>query len=241
MRCTQLQDWLRELTAYPTPAKIASYLREELAAVDAAGPDAANSSPRRHLRRCERCLERVRRALKYWSLLALFCRDVTPGPSLERRVREKIAASIGARRPLPVAAAAPTGGRAASPEEERLYKETAEAIPVVGWILTIAGPRRGMDFTLAPGENAIGTDEEWALVLDDPSVAPRHCSIVCAVSASGVTYYLLDHGAKGVPGTFVNGGDEPVTWARLEDNDVIRVGEVRLKFKALAGIPTEAR
>lgn len=239
MRCTQLQDWLRELTAYPTPVKIASYLRGELGAIDSGGPDAANSAPRRHLRRCARCLDRVRRALKYWSLLALFCRDVTPGPSLERRVREKIAATIAQPRPvtIPVAAGL-AGARAACPEEERLYKETAEAIPVVGWILTIAGPRRGMDFTLAPGENAIGTDEDCALVLDDPSVAPRHGSIVCAVSASGVSYYLLDHGAPG--GTYLNGGDERVTWTRLEDNDVIRVGDVRLKFKALAGVPTEA-
>src|SRR5437763_4673425 len=43
MRCGQLQDWLRELTSYPTPHKIASYLKGELAAIEA--EDAAESPP----------------------------------------------------------------------------------------------------------------------------------------------------------------------------------------------------
>jgi hypothetical protein len=246
MRCGQLQDWLRELTAYPSPAKISGYLRGELDAIEPGAGEAADSVPRRHLRRCERCRERVRRALKYWSLLALFCRDVKPGPALERRVGDRILADA-----LAGAAAAGTAGgppparkraaveaaHAASREEEALYHATGGAIPVVGWLLAIAGPSRGADFTLAPGENVIGSGDGCDLVIEDASVAPRHASIVCAVSAAGVSYWLLDHGAPG--GTFVNGGDERVSWTRLADNDALRLGEVRLKFKALVGVPAD--
>ncbi len=241
MRCAQVQDWLRELTAYPTPQKIANYLQGELAAVETEGAagaaDAAASLPRKHLRRCPRCLARMRRALKYWSLLALFGRDVTPGPGLERRLAERLRAPIAATAsiPAPLPPERPRGP--ASAEEESLYRDSAGAVPVTGWLLAVAGRFRGADLNLAPGENAIGRDPACDLVVDDPSVSPRHASIVCAVGAAGIAYFLLDHASE--RGTFLNGGDARVGWARLEDNDAIRLGDVRLKLKTLVGVPAE--
>lgn len=92
-----------------------------------------------------------------------------------------------------------------------------------------------MDLTLAPGENVVGRDPGCDLVLDDPSIAPRHATIVCAVSAAGISYFVLDHASPG--GTYLNGGDERLSWARLQDNDALRLGDVRLKFKTLVGVP----
>jgi hypothetical protein len=241
MRCGQFHDWLRELTASPTPVKIANYLQGELQAVEAEAGGGDESPVRRHLKRCARCHGRVRRALKYWSLIGFFCRDVTPGPGLERRLAERIQADLAApalgRLPASVGprAAVRAAEAATSEEELSLYREAGGERPALGWVLTLAGPHAGAYRTLAPGENSVGSDPSCDVSLDDASVATRHALIVCAVSAGGASYYLLDLGSES--GTFLNGSDEPLRWVRLEDNDVIRVGCVRLKFKALAGAP----
>ena len=78
-----------------------------------------------------------------------------------------------------------------------------------------------------------GSDPGCDLVIADPSVSPEHATVVCAVSAAGVSYFVLDHASA--TGTYLNGSDERLTWARLEDNDVLRLGSVRVKFKALVG------
>jgi hypothetical protein len=257
MRCRSVREWLRELSTHPTPRKLSDYLRGELLAV-AAEPDAEGESPRRrHLRRCERCREHVRRALQYWSLLALYCRDVTPGPAFEARVAARIRGSGEARRRAaaearddlalsavegakraarrPRAALRAAEGSEVSEEERRLYRTAPSEGAVLAWLLALTGPDAGADRPLASGETTIGSDPSCDVVLDDPSIAPRHASIVCAASAAGLACFVLDHGAPG--GTFVNGGDERVPWARLEDGDVLRFGALRMKFKALAGAP----
>jgi hypothetical protein len=239
MRCGRFREWLREITAYPTPGKIAEHLRVELAAAEEA-PVVADESPRRrHLQRCGRCRERVRRALTYWSLLALYARDVTPGADLELRVGARIRAAAAAGEgpglagPLEIPRPRLREAVAATEEEQQLYAEAGGVGVPVGWLRVLVGPGGGEDAPLYPGETVLGRDPSCDVVFEEASVAPRHASIVCAVSPAGGQYFLLDHGAGR---TVVNRGDEPVGWIRLHDNDVIELGDVLLKFKVLAGV-----
>jgi len=245
MRCRSVREWLRELTLHPTPRKIADYLRGEVLAIDEAAAD--DEGPRRrHLRRCAACRSHVMRALQYWSLLALYCRDVTPGAAFEARIAARIRAG-GAARP-PATGAIEAAGRASrrpreavrtavetSSEERGLYREAAGPSAVMGWLLALSGAGAGSDGPLAPGENVIGSDPSCDIVVRDPAVSPRHASVICAVSDAGLACFVLDHASRG--GTFVNGGEHRVAWSRLEDGDTLRLGDVRLKFKALAGTP----
>ncbi len=256
MRCEAFQEWLREVTSYPTPRRIAKHLREELASLDAAREGGcavvgAESPRHRHLRRCTDCRGRVREALKYWSLLALYAQDVMPGTDLELRVRARMqadkAAGLGPCRELVELAEGagssrlgpPSQGRrfkpAATPVESRFYEDVGGGLPVVGWLFVCAGAKAGEDLKLAPGENVIGSAQDGTIVLSDATVSPRHISIVCAASGNGVDSFLLVHPEAGQ--TLYNNAVVDRDWLRLLDNDVIRLGAVSLKFKSLVGVP----
>jgi pSer/pThr/pTyr-binding forkhead associated (FHA) protein len=96
---------------------------------------------------------------------------------------------------------------------------------VVGFLYHMAGPQAGDIVKLYEGRNTIGTSEECNLRLVDPSVSAKHASMRC----EDETNTLRDLDSQ--TGTFVN-GDEIITH-ELTENDVIDVGDTKLKFKTL--------
>jgi pSer/pThr/pTyr-binding forkhead associated (FHA) protein len=98
---------------------------------------------------------------------------------------------------------------------------------VVGWLVAMNGQHKGEDFRLREGQNIIGSGGGLDVNLNDQAVSAKHASIRYR---DGV-FSLTD--LDSTNGTFLNDGVEPIARAELRDNDVIRIGEVSLKFKCL--------
>jgi hypothetical protein len=99
--------------------------------------------------------------------------------------------------------------------------------PVVGWLVAMNGQHKGEDFRLREGQNIIGSGDGLEVSLREPAVSAKHASVRYR---EGV-FSLSD--LDSTNGTFLNDGTEPIARVELKDNDVIRIGEVSLKFKCL--------
>jgi hypothetical protein len=99
--------------------------------------------------------------------------------------------------------------------------------PVVGWLVAMNGQQKGEDFRLREGQNIIGSGSGLEVKLNDVAVSEKHASIRYR---DGV-FSLTD--LDSTNGTFLNEGTEGIAREELKDNDMIRVGEVSLKFKCL--------
>jgi len=89
-------------------------------------------------------------------------------------------------------------------------------------LIAIAGPLEGAFFALPEQDVSIGRDLSNVLVIDEPSVSPRHCMI----SGSGDDFRVRDLGSNS--GTFVNG--LPAAERLLVHGDEIRIGDCLFLF-----------
>lgn len=99
--------------------------------------------------------------------------------------------------------------------------------PVVGWFVALTGQQKGEDFRIRDGPNTIGSAADADIVLRDAGICGRHASL--RYKDQKFTITDLDS----TSGTFLNDRTEPIAREELKDNDVIRIGEVTLKFKSL--------
>jgi hypothetical protein len=99
--------------------------------------------------------------------------------------------------------------------------------PVVGWFVALTGQQKGEDFRIHEGPNIIGSAADADIVLRDSAISPKHASL--RFKDQKFTITDLDS----TNGTFLNERSEPIAREELKDNDVIRIGEVTLKFKSL--------
>ena len=101
----------------------------------------------------------------------------------------------------------------------------------VGWIVISEGPGRGESFSLLTGMSQIGRGDDQAVQLDfgDNSISrSNHAAIVYDPDGKE---FLLGHGGKS---NIVRLNDKPVISNEpLNNGDVIRIGETKLKFIAL--------
>lgn len=104
--------------------------------------------------------------------------------------------------------------------------ETQKA-PVVGWFVALDGSQRGEDFRVREGQNILGSDSACEIVINDSTVSARHASL----RYKDGKYVFSD--LDSTNGSYLNDGAESVARVDLKDNDVVRVGSVRLKFKCL--------
>ena len=96
---------------------------------------------------------------------------------------------------------------------------------IIGFLYFMDGPQQGQIEKLYAGRNSLGTSEECDLVLEGESISAKHAS----VRYDDEQYLLRDLDSKN--GTFVNG--EEIASYDLQENDVIVVGDTKLKFKKL--------
>jgi hypothetical protein len=99
--------------------------------------------------------------------------------------------------------------------------------PVVGWFVALTGPQKGEDFRIREGPNVIGSAPDADIVLHDTAISGKHASL--RYKDQRFTITDLDS----TNGTFLNDRADPIAREELKDNDMIRVGEVTLKFKSL--------
>jgi hypothetical protein len=98
---------------------------------------------------------------------------------------------------------------------------------VVGWLVAMSGSQKGEDFRLREGQNILGTSPESDIVLQENAASARHASI----RYTDGMFFLIDLDSSN--GTRLNDGEVPVAREALKDNDVIRIGDLALKFKRL--------
>lgn len=96
---------------------------------------------------------------------------------------------------------------------------------VVGWIVAQNGNHRGEDFRIYDGKNILGTAADCDIVITDPFLSAKHCTIR---HENGV-FQLTD--LDSMNGTFVN--QKRCAKSDLIDNDTIRLGRTEFKFKSL--------
>jgi len=129
--------------------------------------------------------------------------------------------------PGETAANAVTVGATAPDVRKTVTLSALHRAPVVGWLVALNGRQKGEDFRLREGQNIIGSSAGLEVTLDDPAVSAQHASVRYREGAFSLTD--LDS----TNGTYLNDGPEPVARVDLKDNDVVRVGEISLKFKCL--------
>jgi pSer/pThr/pTyr-binding forkhead associated (FHA) protein len=104
--------------------------------------------------------------------------------------------------------------------------ETQKA-PVVGWLVALDGNHRGEDFRVREGQNILGSEPGCEIVLEDSTISGRHASL--RYKDGKFIFSDLDS----TNGSYVNDAAEPVARVEIKDNDIVRMGNVRLKFKCL--------
>jgi hypothetical protein len=99
--------------------------------------------------------------------------------------------------------------------------------PVVGWFVALTGQQKGEDFRIREGPNTIGSAPDADVVLRDTAISGKHASL--RYKDQKFTITDLDS----TNGTFLNDRADPIAREELKDNDIVRIGEVTLKFKSL--------
>jgi hypothetical protein len=99
--------------------------------------------------------------------------------------------------------------------------------PVVGWLVAMNGEQTGEDFRLHEGQNTIGAAADCPISLKDATVTARHASVRC----ENGRFFLTD--LDSTNGTYLNDAKDRIIREELKDNDVIRIGDISLKFKCL--------
>ena len=96
---------------------------------------------------------------------------------------------------------------------------------MVGWFVALTGEQKGEDFRIRDGQNVIGSAPDADIVLRDTAVSGKHASL----RYKDQKFFLTDLDSSN--GTYLNDGTSPIAREELKDNDVVRIGEVSLKFK----------
>ena len=99
--------------------------------------------------------------------------------------------------------------------------------PVVGWFVALSGQQKGEDFRFREGPNIIGSASDADVVLRDSAISGKHASL--RYKDQRFTITDLDS----TNGTFLNERADPIAREELKDNDIVRIGDVTLKFKSL--------
>lgn len=128
--------------------------------------------------------------------------------------------------PPPLGGAGGGAGGAAVGRKTVLLSEKRKP-PVVGWFVAMSGDQKGEDFRVRDGQNTIGSGPENDIVIHDSTVSSKHASIRYRDNK----FFVTD--LDSTNGTHLNDGQDSIAREELKDNDLLRVGDVSLKFKCL--------
>ena len=107
-----------------------------------------------------------------------------------------------------------------------------EENPVCGWVVCVAGPRRGKDYRVMAGKNFVGRADDMDIqILGDNKISRRnHCVIVYDEKQSKTV--LLPGDSNGI--VYLN-GEAVYAPAQLHEYDVIEMGESQFLFIPFCG------
>jgi hypothetical protein len=118
----------------------------------------------------------------------------------------------------------------AGPKKTVMMTEAAST-PVVGWLVALNGKHKGTDFRIREGKNIIGSEPECDIILTDDFISSKHANIKY-VNKDGERVFIITD-LDSTNGTFLNDSEEPVAREELVDNDTVRFGQTKMKFKCL--------
>jgi pSer/pThr/pTyr-binding forkhead associated (FHA) protein len=118
----------------------------------------------------------------------------------------------------------------AGPKKTVMMQEAASA-PVVGWLVALTGKHKGQDFRIHEGKNIIGSEAECDVILTDEFISSKHANIKY-VNKDGERVFIITD-LDSTNGTFLNDSEEPVAREELVDNDTVRFGQTKMKFKCI--------
>ena len=114
--------------------------------------------------------------------------------------------------------------------EESLFMQ--EEHPVCGWIVCVAGPRKGKDYKVREGKNFVGRADDMDIqILGDNKISRRnHCVIVYDVKQNNMV--ILPGDSNGL--VYLN--EEAVyTPMPLKEFDMLELGESKFLFIPFCG------
>ena len=105
-------------------------------------------------------------------------------------------------------------------------KDNLSKSPVTGWLVVLEGDHRGIDFKLTVGINTIGRDRSNTITIEFDNTISRvkHCLIEYDYKSR--KFYI----EKGTNSTYVNDNRVGGEGKELVINDVVEIGETKLKF-----------
>jgi hypothetical protein len=107
--------------------------------------------------------------------------------------------------------------------------------PICGWLVVMNGQFQGKVYTLHEGKNKIGSGVECELRMLIPGVLRHHATLSSERVATGgkdvLHYKLINQAAAEAESVQVN--NVPVQTQPIIDGDIIRLGQLELKFKCL--------
>lgn len=122
-----------------------------------------------------------------------------------------------------------TGQTQAQLEEELFLQEEN---PVCGWIVCVAGPRKGKDYKVREGKNFVGRADDMDIqILGDNKISRRNHSVI-VYDVKQNKMMILPGDSNGI--VYLN--EEAVyTPMQLKEYDVIEMGESQFIFIPLCG------
>lgn len=113
-----------------------------------------------------------------------------------------------------------------------VYATESEVEPVVGWLVGLSNNYYGVSFNLIEGRNFIGRGQDMDVVLaDDPSVS-RNRHAILIYDPSSRKFMLREGESKAL--IYVN-NQMVMDFRELNNGDVIKLGNTRLRFVPLCG------
>ena len=151
-----------------------------------------------------------------WEVCPYCQRTGYPSAALAASLKERLEPHT------PKHSSAPAAGR-----RSVMVADARKPSPIVGWFVALTGEQKGEDFRIREGQNTIGSAPDADIVLRDSAISGKHASL--RYKDDKFTITDLDSSN----GTVLNDRADPIAREELRDNDIVRIGEVSLKFKCL--------
>ena len=122
-----------------------------------------------------------------------------------------------------------TGGSEISAEEALFLKEEH---PVCGWIVCVAGARKGKDYRIMAGKNFVGRADDMDIqILGDNKISRRNHCVIVYDDKQGKTV-MLPGDSNGI--VYLN-GEAVYMPTQLQQYDVIEMGDSQFLFMPFCG------
>lgn len=109
--------------------------------------------------------------------------------------------------------------------------KNSDVLPVSGWLVVIEGKKCGLDFRIHTGDNTIGRSSSNAICMDFDNAISKEKACLVNYDERHNSFYIIK-GDTSTNNIYVN--DEILLAPKkLNDNDIIEIGETKLIFRAL--------